>query len=141
MSKAHLGLLATALPMLWLQSGTTQSAQVERGRYLVEEVAQCGMCHTPHDAGGQMDRSHWLAGATVWIVPVQHVSDWAFWAPPLAGAPGFSDQQITAVLMRGTSHDGSPLRPPMHAYHMHSDDAAAIVAYLRSLPTPARLPF
>jgi mono/diheme cytochrome c family protein len=104
-----------------------------RGKYLVEEVAQCGMCHTPHDNAGQMDRRRWLEGAPLWFTPVRPVRDWAFWAPPLAGLPGFSDDQILYVLQEGRRQDGRPLRPPMHQYHMTREDAAAVAAYLRSL--------
>jgi mono/diheme cytochrome c family protein len=106
---------------------------VERGRYLVEEVAMCGECHTPRLPDGDTDRSRWLQGAAIWIVPVQANPNWAMRAPSLAGMP-YSDQQAEDVLERGMGPNGQTIQPPMHIYHMHHADAVAIIAYLRSLP-------
>ncbi len=33
---------------------------VERGRYIVENVAMCELCHTPRTESGQPDKGHWL---------------------------------------------------------------------------------
>ena len=38
---------------------------VARGKYIVEDVAMCGTCHTPRLSNGELDRSRWLAGAPV----------------------------------------------------------------------------
>lgn len=112
----------------------SSDAQIARGKYLVEEVARCTECHTPHNADGSLDHSHWLTGAPIWIRPTQPISGWADRAPALAGFPGYSDQQAAKVLEQGQGLEGEPLRPPMHTYHLHHDDAMSIVAYLRSLP-------
>ena len=37
-----------------------EAGEIERGRYLVEEVAKCAECHTPRDAEGELDRHAWL---------------------------------------------------------------------------------
>ncbi|HEV2617426.1 MAG TPA: c-type cytochrome [Candidatus Acidoferrales bacterium] len=108
-------------------------SQVDRGRYLVEEVAKCTECHTPRDEDGNLDRSRWLQGATIWIKPVHGVQNWAEWAPRLAGLPQFSDEQVEQILERGKGPNGAPIRPPMHIYHMTHADADSIIAYLRSL--------
>ncbi|WP_439522638.1 c-type cytochrome [Marivita sp.] len=39
------------------------TAEVARGRYLVEALAHCGECHTPRTALGGLDTSQWLTGA------------------------------------------------------------------------------
>jgi mono/diheme cytochrome c family protein len=109
------------------------SAQVERGRYLVEQVALCGECHTPRDAQGELDRSRWLQGAPTWFTPIHPTTDWAYAAPELAGLPSFSDSDMTMILEKGWQPNGRAIRPPMHVYHMSHEDAQAIVAYLRSL--------
>jgi mono/diheme cytochrome c family protein len=109
--------------------------QVSQGRYLVEEVAKCSECHTPRDAKNQLDRSRWLQGASIWIVPVHSISNWAQFAPPLAGLPGLSDEQMERVLEKGQAANGREILPPMHVYHLNHADAQAVVAYLRSLPT------
>jgi mono/diheme cytochrome c family protein len=126
----------TLLALSLLQAAGSHSAtEVARGKYLVDEVAQCGMCHTPHDQQGRSDAAQFLQGAPLWIEPVTPLSNWALRAPALAGLPGFSDEQVMHILQTGIAHDGTALRPPMHEYHLQRDDAAAIVAYLRSLPT------
>jgi mono/diheme cytochrome c family protein len=114
----------------------TADTQAGRGRYVVEEVAKCTECHTPRDADNQLDRSRWLQGASIWIEPVRHVSNWAQFAPPLAGLPSLSDEQMERVLEKGESANGREIQPPMHIYHLNHSDAQAVIAYLRSLPSP-----
>jgi mono/diheme cytochrome c family protein len=109
-------------------------AEIERGRYLVEEVAKCVECHTPRDASGQLKREAWLQGAPIWITPVRPIPNWADRAPALAGLPGLTDEEAERVLEKGMGPEGETLRPPMHIYHMNHNDAQAIVAYLKSLP-------
>jgi len=111
-----------------------QSA-VERGRYLVEDVAMCEECHTPRDANGKLDESRRLQGAQIWIMPVHPDPNWAMNAPPLAGFGEFTDEQGEAILEKGAGPNGVPIREPMHIYHMSHADAQAIIAYLRSLPS------
>lgn len=110
--------------------------QAGRGRYLVEEVAKCTECHTPRDSENQLDRSRWLQGASIWIEPVRPISNWAQFAPPLAGLPSLSDEQMERVLEKGESASGREIQPPMHLYHLNHGDAQAVIAYLRSLPSP-----
>ena len=60
---------------------------VARGKYIVEDVAMCGTCHTPRRADGTLDRSQWLAGAPVPYLPAQPTSDWPIQAPRLGPSP------------------------------------------------------
>ncbi len=110
-------------------------SQIERGRYLVEDVAMCEECHTPRDESGNLDDSRRLQGAAIWIVPVHTMTNWANRAPGLAGLPGFTDAQAETILEKGVGPNGLPIQPPMHVYHMNRTDAQAIIAYLRSLPS------
>ena len=119
-------------------AGGQERGDVERGRYLVEDVAMCGECHTARNGKGELKTDAWLQGATTWIRPVAPIQPWADTAPPLAGMPSFTDEQLATILEKGTGPEGEVLRPPMHIYHMHHDDAKAIVAYLKSLPTGSR---
>jgi mono/diheme cytochrome c family protein len=114
--------------------GPASKADIERGRYLVEQVAKCPECHTPRKPDGELDSAAWLRGAPTWIRPVAPIPNWADRAPALAGLPSFTDAQAEKVLEEGTGPNGEPLRPPMHIYHMAPSDARAIVAYLKSLP-------
>jgi mono/diheme cytochrome c family protein len=113
----------------------SRQSQADRGKYLVQEVARCGECHTPRDAQGEVDRSRWLQGAPMWFQPVHSTQNWAYMAPPLAGLGGLSEADVTRILETGLDPGGKPVRPPMHIYHLSHEDAAAIVAYLKSLPT------
>jgi mono/diheme cytochrome c family protein len=120
------------------QSSAADKSEIERGRYLVEDVAMCGECHTPRNAQGELDRNAWLQGAPIWIMPVRPIPDWAERAPALAGFPSFTEEEGERVLERGIGPEGETLRPPMHIYHMNQADARAIIAYLKSLPLPRR---
>ena len=115
-------------------SSTAEQGNVERGRYLVENVAMCEECHTPRDGGGNLDESRRLQGAPIWIMPVRHTTNWAMNAPSLAGFEQFTDEQGEQILEQGVGPNGLPIQPPMHIYHMNHADAQAIIAYLRSLP-------
>lgn len=121
-------------PAATASSPAATSAQVERGRYLVEEVARCWECHTPRDANGQPDRSRWLQGAPIWIMPVHADPDWAMRAPDIAGFPSFTEAQGEKILEQGIGPNGLPIRQPMHNYHLSHEDAVAIIAYLRTVP-------
>jgi cytochrome c553 len=110
------------------------SAEIERGKYLVENVAMCVECHTPRDSQGALRKDAWLAGAPIWIRPVAPIQNWADHAPTLAGWPSFTEEQGERILEKGTGPEGEELRPPMHIYHMKHEDAKAIIAYLKSLP-------
>jgi mono/diheme cytochrome c family protein len=111
-------------------------ADVEHGKYLVEEVAMCGECHTPRNDNGELEMGAWLQGASIWIVPTRHIQNWADRAPALAGLPSYTEEEMERVLEKGIGPEGEVLRPPMHIYHMVPADAKAIIAYLKSLPTP-----
>jgi hypothetical protein len=113
-------------------SATSKENETARGRYLVEEVARCPDCHTPRDSNGVLDRSRWLQGAPIWIMPVKSKEAWSMSTPNLA-AFSYSDQQAQDILERGIGANGIPIQPPMHAYHLHHADAEAMIAYLRSL--------
>jgi Cytochrome c len=109
--------------------------QIARGKYLVEDVAMCGECHTPRDSQGQLIKAKWLQGAPIWIMPVHPDSNWGQAAPALAGFPGYTDEDAVNILENGVGKNSMPIRPPMHVYHMNHEDAMAITAYLRSLPS------
>jgi mono/diheme cytochrome c family protein len=112
---------------------TADSAQIARGKYIVDNVAMCGTCHTPHDSAGVADRGHYLEGAPLWLNPTMPITNWPLRAPRLAGQPSGSDAEVTTLLTTGLWKDGKPLRAPMPQFRMTREDADAVVAYLRSL--------
>jgi mono/diheme cytochrome c family protein len=107
-------------------------APIQRGKYLVENVAMCADCHTPRDDKGQFDRTQWLQGNLLDIKP-DHPMPFAAVAPPIAGLPGFTDEKAAKFLETGIDLTGKPAMWPMPQFRLNHDDALAVVAYLRSL--------
>lgn len=110
---------------------TNNSAQVARGKYLVQRVAMCGDCHTPRDDKGMPLPGKELAGAPLGFKPLAPMP-WATTAPEIAGLPGWKDAQIVTFLTTGKL-DGRAPNPPMPEYRLSASDARAVVAYLRTL--------
>jgi len=115
------------------QKGGTNEPRVARGKYIVEGVAMCGMCHTPRTDSGEIDRERTLDGAVLWLLPARPTGDWPLKAPRIAGSPAASDDDLIRLLTTGIWTTGARLRPPMPQFRMSREDAEAVVAYLRSL--------
>ena len=120
-----------------LGSGTkaaeVNSAQIERGRYLVHGVALCIDCHSPRDEKGQFLAGKHLTGAALGFAATVPMP-WAPAAPGIAGLENFTPEQAVKFLMTGERPSGVPVLPPMPAYRMDQEEAEAVVAYLKSLP-------
>lgn len=112
------------------------SAQIARGKYLVDSVAKCGDCHSPHNERGEQAEATRFHGSKLPFKPLIEMP-WADEAPPLAGLPNLNEEQVTKVLTGEMAKD-LPLRPPMPEYNMSKADAAAIAAYLKSLKGPQK---
>ena len=112
---------------------TAAGGAVARGKYIVEDVAMCGTCHTPRKPNGELDRSRWLAGAPVPYLPAQAATDWPILAPRLAGLPPANDAGMITLLTTAIWTNGQQLRDPMPKFHMTRSDAEAVLAYLKSL--------
>jgi mono/diheme cytochrome c family protein len=117
-------------------SDRTSEGRVARGKYIVEGMAVCGQCHTPRTSSGKLDDTRWLEGAPLWLPPSTPSANWPIEAPRLAGSPPGSDADLITLLTTGVWRDRQRLRPPMPVFHMSSEDAQAVVAYLRSLSPP-----
>jgi len=124
-------MLIAAPPQAKASSGNAD--QIARGKYIVEDVAMCGTCHTPRLPNGQIDRSRWLLGGPVPYLPAWGDSDWPQQEPRLAGNPPATNEQMITLLTTAIWTDGKPLHDPMPKFHMTRADAEAVVAYLRSL--------
>ena len=109
------------------------AGNLEHGRYIVEEVAMCVQCHSPRDEQGNIPESQHFYGAPIPFRP-PWPNDWALLAPRNRGLPGYDDAQAMRLLTEGgIGRDGKQLRPPMPRYHMTRQDAADVIAYMRSL--------
>ena len=148
MRKPHL-LLSVALILIILAKTSAQShppagaatpepqqrvtGNVERGRYLAEHVAMCVECHSGRDEQGNILESERYMGAPVPAGP-PWANDWALRAPRNKGLPGYDDAMAMRLLTQGAiGRDGAQLRLPMPRFRMNNQDAADVIAFLRSL--------
>jgi hypothetical protein len=106
---------------------------LKRGAYLVNQVAQCGNCHTPRNSKGELDTTRHLQGAPIWFKSTEITFDkWEETAPDLTPsglATKWGEERLVKFLSTGGRADA-----PMPAFKLAVDDARAVVMYLRSLP-------
>lgn len=131
---ASLWIAAVAVALLAATVRAEDPAQIERGRYLANDVAKCVECHSPRNASGAIERSQLFRGAPIPVSAPPFIASgqWALWAPQISG--GAVDHIIVSVLTTGRRETGEVPRRPMPTFKMSPDDAEAIAAYLRSLP-------
>jgi mono/diheme cytochrome c family protein/uncharacterized membrane protein YphA (DoxX/SURF4 family) len=120
-----------------LEPDPSQSAEWNRGRYLVEALGHCGTCHTPKTAlGADQDTAH-LQGTTLqgWFAPNITADD-------RKGIGRWPNVELVNYLKTGANHDaiasGGMGEEVVHSSsHMTDDDLVAIATYLLSLkPAP-----
>ena len=118
-----------------------QSAEWNRGAYLVEGLGHCGMCHTPiNRLGGSSEAQAFQGG----LIPMQN-----WYAPSLtsnreAGLGNWSIEDIVDYLKTGKSKRGNVYGPMAEVVYnslqyLSAADARAMAVYLKSLgqgPTP-----
>ena len=115
------------------QSAAKASGNVEHGRYLVENVVMCYECHSTRDPQGNIVPGTRFRGGPMPMRPAWS-TDWPIQIPRIAGLPGYSDEQAMRLLTQGAiRRDGTQLRYPMPRFHMSPQDAADVIAYIRSL--------
>jgi mono/diheme cytochrome c family protein len=113
-----------------------QSAQWNRGAYLVEGLGHCSMCHTAINALGGSSESKEFEGG---MIPNQN-----WYAPSLtsnreAGLGDWSLKDIGDVLQVGISHRGTVYGPMAEVVYnslqyLSDEDVAAMAEYLKALP-------
>lgn len=103
-----------------------------RGRYLVESVAMCGECHSTRDQAGNIVPAKRLQGGALPIrLPWQN--DPPVQVPRIAGLPGYSDAEALKLLTDGAmKRNGQQARAPMPRFRMSREDAADVIAFLRT---------
>jgi mono/diheme cytochrome c family protein len=111
--------------------------KLEHGRYLVETIAGCGNCHTPHLPDGSLDPTKKFAGAFVIEEPVFKAYAANITPDMETGIGSWSEDDIVNAIRNGQRPDGSYLGPPMSFIwyrNMSDTDAHAIAAYIKSVP-------
>ena len=120
-----------------------QSEEWNRGRYLVEGLGHCGMCHTPINALGGSSEAQAFQGG---LIPMQN-----WYAPSLtsnkeAGLGDWSIEDIVDLLKTGRSKRGIVYGPMAEVVYnslqyLSDADTRAMAVYLKSLgqgsPPPA----
>jgi mono/diheme cytochrome c family protein len=132
-----LGALALLAGRIWAQQpaapATTPAGNVEHGRYLVERVVMCYECHSTRDEAGNIVPGTRFKGGPMPMRPPWAV-DWPTQFPRIAGLAGYSDAEAMRLLTQGAiKRDGTQLRYPMPRFRMTPQDAADVIAYLRTL--------
>jgi mono/diheme cytochrome c family protein len=123
----------TGSPVQQAPAARTGAADVEHGRYLVERVAMCFECHSTRDGQGNIVQGTRFLGGSMPFRP-PWPNDWPLQIPRIAGFPGYTDELAIRLLTQGAiRRDGTQLRPPMPRFRMTPQDAADVVAYLRTL--------
>jgi mono/diheme cytochrome c family protein len=114
---------------------TAPTDPVARGEYLVQ-LARCGDCHTPHNEDGTQNTEMFLAGNRINEDEVA----WNITPDEATGIGTLSEEEIATFLRTGVLADGSKVAGTMatqikdYFSKLTEGDAAAIAAYLKSLP-------
>jgi mono/diheme cytochrome c family protein len=109
------------------------TGNLEHGRYLVEQVVMCYECHSSRDTLGNIVQGTKFKGGPMPVRPT-FSADWPIQIPRIAGLPGYDDDAAIRLLTQGAIRwDGRQLRAPMPRFRMSQQDAADVIAYLRSL--------
>jgi len=127
------------------QADARQSAEWNRGAYLVRGLGHCAACHTTRNALGATDDKLDLAGG---MIPSQNWYAPSLASPAEASVAGWPLADITQLLKTGTTARASMLGPMaevvLHStQHLSDADLQAMATYLKALPpaaAPAKAP-
>lgn len=117
-----------------------QSAEWNRGAYLVQGLGHCNACHTPRNVLGATQDDAELGGG---MIPMLN-----WYAAPLSGQTGLGNwetQHIVDLLKTGVSARGATSGPMAEVVraslqHLSEQDIQAMAVYLKSLPQNGSLP-
>jgi mono/diheme cytochrome c family protein len=115
-------------------AASTDSAVIERGRYLVRDLVVCTACHgdpkNPRSTKAGADIA--LTGGRRWDIPPGTFYSRNITPDSATGIGGFEDRAIARALRNGVGHDGRALLPFMEVQGLSDDDLTAVISYLRS---------
>ena len=112
---------------------SARSGNVDHGRYIVERGVMCYECHSARDPQGNIVVGTRFKGGAMPMRPTWKAA-WPRHLPRIAGLPGYTDAEAMRLLTQGAiRRDGTQLRYPMPRFRMMPQDAADVIAYLRTL--------
>jgi len=125
-----------------------QSAEWNRGAYLVEGLGHCGACHTPRNFLGGEQKDQALSGGVYQDkVPGGAVRPWSAVNLTSAdsGLKAWTADDLVAYLKTGHSNRGASFGPMNEVVgnstqYLTDDDARAMAVYLKALPAIERSP-
>jgi mono/diheme cytochrome c family protein len=115
-----------------------QSAEWNRGAYLVEAAGHCGECHTPRNLMQALDERRKFAGGIAEGWNAYNIS-----TDKVSGIGEWSTDELAAYLSTGHAKGSGVASGPMaeavdvSLSRLTKSDIAAIVTYLRSVPAVA----
>ncbi|ART52099.1 alcohol dehydrogenase [Acidovorax carolinensis] len=121
------------------QAEPTQTAEYNRGAYLVNGLGHCTACHTPRNALGATSDAKAFTGG---LIPVQNWYAPALNAAHEAGVKEWRTDDVVALLKTGVAPKGSVTGPMAEVVfrstqYLSDADAQAMAVYLRALPQQA----
>lgn len=112
---------------------TAVDTPVERGRYLVNDVAMCVQCHSARTESGDIAPSKLMRGAPLPVEGPDWSEAWAYIAPDVVTLARGRPDYVIGVLTTGKRPDGTEPQRPMPPFRLSDEDAEAVVAYLKTL--------
>ena len=118
------------------QPEPSQTAEYNRGAYLVNGLGHCTACHTPRNALGATTDAKAFTGG---LIPVQNWYAPALNAAHEAGVKEWRTEDVMALLQTGVAPQGSVLGPMAEVVfrstqYLTDADARAMAVYLQALP-------
>jgi mono/diheme cytochrome c family protein len=112
-----------------------ESAEWNRGAYVVEALGHCGECHTPRNLMQALDNGKKFAGAVTVGWKAYNITN-----DPASGVGGWTDEQLVSYLSTGHAEGRGSATGPMgealdySLRHLSPSDVHSMVTYLRTVP-------
>ena len=118
------------------EESKAQSAEWNRGAYLVRGLGHCNACHSPRNALGASSDMMDLSGG---LIPMQNWYAPSLTAPAEAGVASWDLGDIERLLQTGVAARGTVLGPMAEVVlqstqHLSASDLRAAAVFLKALP-------
>jgi mono/diheme cytochrome c family protein len=114
-------------------SARSDSATVERGKYLVSGAAHCYTCHMP-DSLLRKGMKEPMLGGYVFETPFAQFITPNLTSDVETGLGSYKDEQLARAIRYHINHDGHAMVGFMSYNAMSDDDLTAVISYLRTVP-------